>query len=58
MNEYLATDSGGYLCTNILGAVIAAWLDAFQRGRDGVGIEQVCQGVKYKTPSAILMIGY
>ena len=27
MNEYLTTDSGGYLCMNTLRALIAAWLD-------------------------------
>ena len=26
MNKYLAVDVGGYLCTNILCVVIAAWL--------------------------------
>ena len=33
--EYLAIDSGGYLCINSLHALIAAWLNAFQRIRDG-----------------------
>ena len=36
MNEYLAIHSGGYLGTNILGAIIAAWLDASKRSRNGV----------------------
>ena len=36
MNEYLAIDSGGYLCTSSLSALIAAWLDASQIIRDGV----------------------
>ena len=36
MNEYLAVDSGGYLCTNSLCALIAAWLRASQRSRNGV----------------------
>ena len=32
MNEYLAVDSGGYLCTNSLCALIAAWLRASRNG--------------------------
>jgi len=28
LNEYLAIDSNGHLCTNILHALIAVWLDA------------------------------
>ena len=36
MNEYLAIDSSGHLCTNILHALIAAWLGTSQRSRDGV----------------------
>ena len=36
MNEYLAVDSGGYLCTNSICALIAAWLRASQRSRNGV----------------------
>ena len=35
-NEYLAIDSGGYLCTNSLRASVAAWLDDSQRSRCGV----------------------
>ena len=35
MNEYLATDSGGYLCTNTLLAPVAAWRNVSQRYRDG-----------------------
>ena len=35
MNEYLAIDSGGYLCTNTLQALVAPWLDASLRSRDG-----------------------
>ena len=31
MNEYLAIDSGGYLCTNCLRALFTAWLNAVQR---------------------------
>ena len=34
--EYLAIDSGEYLCTNNLRALIAARLAAPQRSRDGV----------------------
>ena len=40
MNEYLAIDSGGYLCTNSLCTLIAAWLNAFQRS---CSIKQFCQ---------------
>ncbi|KAK2182759.1 hypothetical protein NP493_337g00027 [Ridgeia piscesae] len=36
MNEYLAIDSGGYLYTNSLCALIAAWLGASQRRQDGI----------------------
>ena len=36
MNEYLATDSGGYLCTSSLWALITAWLGASQKGQDSV----------------------
>ena len=35
VHEYMAIDSGGYLCTNILRALIAAWLEVSQRSRDG-----------------------
>ena len=35
MNEYMAIDNGGHLCMNSLCALIAAWLDASQRGCDG-----------------------
>ncbi|KAK2187267.1 hypothetical protein NP493_174g02005 [Ridgeia piscesae] len=35
MNEYLAVNSGGYLCTNTLCAIIAAWLGASLRSQDG-----------------------
>ena len=34
--EYLAIDSGGYLCANTLCALIAAWLNASHRSEDGV----------------------
>ncbi|KAK2177222.1 hypothetical protein NP493_612g01020 [Ridgeia piscesae] len=34
MIEYLAIDSGGYVFTDSLRALIAAWLDAFQRNRE------------------------
>ena len=36
VNEYLAIDIGGYLYTNSLCELIAVWLDASQRSRDGV----------------------
>ena len=36
MNEYLAIDSGGYLCTGSLHVLIAAWLDAYKRHQDSV----------------------
>ena len=32
-NEFLAIDSGGYVCRNNLRASIAAWLDNFQVSR-------------------------
>ena len=35
-NKYLVIDIGGYLCTNSLRTVIAAWLNTSQRSRDGV----------------------
>ena len=41
-------DNVGYLCTNSLCVLLAAWLDASQRSRDGVRFEQVCQGVMCK----------
>ena len=40
MNEYLAVDSGGYLCTNSLCALIAASLRASQRCRNGVQLNR------------------
>ena len=40
MTMYLARDSGGYLCTNSLLALMAAWLDASQRDRDGVQLNR------------------
>ena len=57
MNEYLAIDSGRYLCMNSLRALFATRLDVFQRSRDSVRLK-VCQGVKCKALWAILMIGY
>ena len=33
MNEYLAIDSGGYLCMNNLRALIAAWLDSSRQAK-------------------------
>ena len=36
MNEYEAIDSGGYLCMNIIHALIAAWLNASQCSYNGV----------------------
>ena len=41
MNEYLVIDSGGYLCTNNLHAIIAVWLDASREAEvvfDGTGL--------------------
>ena len=34
--EHVAADSGAYLCTNSLRPLIAAWLAAALRSRDGV----------------------
>ena len=36
----LAIDSGGYVCTNGSRALIAAWLYASQRSRDGVRLNR------------------
>ncbi len=36
VNEYLAIGSGEYLCTSGLRELIAAWLNASQRSRDGI----------------------
>ena len=36
MTEYLAADSGGYLCTDSLRALITPLLDASPRTRDGI----------------------
>ena len=38
INEYLAIDSGGYLCTNSFLTLIAAWLKASQGSRDEKGV--------------------
>ena len=38
MNANLAIDSGGNISVNSLLAVIAAWLNASQRSRVGVGM--------------------
>ena len=43
MNKHLVVNSGGYLCTNRLTALITTWLNASQRWRS---IEFICQGVK------------
>ena len=40
MNVYLAIDSGGYLCTNSLCALIAASLGASQRSRNDVPLNR------------------
>ena len=45
MNEYLAIDSGGYLCSN---ALITCMARCFPEKPRWYSIEQVCQGVKRK----------
>ena len=35
MDSFLAIDSGGYVCTNSLRALIAVSLDACERSREG-----------------------
>ena len=42
-DEYLVIDSGGYLCTNSLRALVAAWLDASPRSRDGVLLNRLAR---------------
>ena len=42
MNEYLAVDSGGYLCMNSIRALIAAWLNASQRRRSAKEFSVKC----------------
>ena len=44
MHEYMAIDSVGYLCTNIHRVLIAAWLDVYQRSRDGVRLNMSARG--------------
>ena len=50
MNEYLAIDSGGYLCVNSPHALIAKWLECFvmffQEKLRPCLIEQVCKEAK------------
>ena len=47
MLEFLAIDSDGYIQTNSLCAVIAAWLNVSKRSRVDVGKNRpACQGVK------------
>ena len=46
INEYLATDRGGYL--NSLRTVIAAWLNASQISWDGVGMNKSARMWKVK----------
>ena len=58
MNEYLDIDSGGYLCTNSLHTLIAAWLDTSMRSQESVRMNMSTRGVKCKALSAILKIGY
>ena len=43
MNEYLVVKSGGYLCTISLWTLIAEWLDATKRSRDGVWLNRTAR---------------
>ena len=45
-HEYLAIDSGGYVYEQPSRINCSIWLDASQRSREGVLIEQVCLGRK------------
>ncbi|KAK2181302.1 hypothetical protein NP493_402g04021 [Ridgeia piscesae] len=56
MTKLKKIDCGGYLCTNSICVLIAAWLDASQR-RDGVQLNRSAKGVKCKVLREILMIG-
>ena len=47
MTEYLATDSGEYMYSSNLRALIAAWLADFQRNRD-CSTEQIYRVVMLK----------
>ena len=47
MNEYMAIDSGGYLCTNSFRALIAAWLDASKMSLDGVRSTRCVRSARY-----------
>ena len=40
MNEYLAIDSGAYMCTNILYASVFAWLVASKRSQDNIQLKK------------------
>ena len=40
INECLTIDTGGYLCMNNLRPLIAAWLGASQRSRDGIRLNR------------------
>ena len=56
MNEHLAKDSDVYVCMNCLPTLIAAWLNACQRSRNGVWLNRSGREAKCKVLSAILMI--
>ena len=40
MDEYLAIDSGGYLCTNNVHALTTAWLDTSLRSQGHVRLNR------------------
>ena len=39
MNEYLATESGGYLCMNSNFAFVATWLNSSKKSQDGIHLK-------------------
>ena len=58
INEYLAVDSGGYVCEQPSRIKCSIWLDASQRSRDGVWVNRSVREVKCKTLWMVLRTGY
>ena len=58
INEYLATDSGGYVYEQATRINCSIWLDASQRNWDGVWLNGSAREVKCKVLWMVLRTGY